>query len=174
MCGGFACRVSVVSGKPALPTGCAWFQLWPVQLYGKSRNVGLCPRASAVAHRCSGPAGLRADAEPVGVVGQFAGRHRPRQRGIDAALERAVSLSGNLSISLAAGRLASSGPESFCGCLRCIDTGVTGPIGGAIAAGSHPRSTTTGATLRRPAEQSPGLGADVGLRAVVWAATECL
>src|SRR2546427_420636 len=174
MRGGFAGRIRVMTGKPALPRGGAWFQLWPAQLYGKSRKVGFYPRASAVADRCGGPNGLCADAEPVGVAGQFAGRRWRRQQGGGAAAERAGAFPGEFSISLAAGGLAGSGPESFCGCLRRIDTGVIGAIGGAPAARSDTRTTATGTRRVLPVEHSDGLGAAAVRRADLRAATEFL
>src|SRR5437867_580909 len=152
MRGGFAGRISIVRGKPALPRGGAWFQLWPAQFYGKSRKAGFCPRAPAVADRYGGPDGLCADAEPVGVAGQFASRRRGRQRGSGAAVERSAPVPGDFSIPLAAVGLAGRGPESFCGCLRRLDTRVAGPIGVAAAAGSDTRTTATGTRRVLPVE----------------------
>ena len=70
----------------------------------------------------------------MGVAGQFAGRRRRRQQGSGAAAERAAAFPVDLSVPLASVGLASSGPEYFCGCLRRIDTGIAGAIGGAAAA----------------------------------------
>ena len=152
MRGGSAGRTSVVSGKPALPRVGAWFQLWPAQFYGKSRKVGFCPGASAVADYCGSPDGLCADAEPVGIVGQFAGCGEHHQPGNRSTAECATPLPFDSSISLAASGLVIP-PETV---------GV-GPGTGAVVVSAERRGSVVWLRLR--------LADDTELYAVTTAAS---